>query len=56
MLTLRDPQADGRMRALSGNYIEVFLEKRPGLEANQILRARVTQADSGRFTAIPCPP
>lgn len=53
VLSLRERRADGRLRALSGNFIEVALQA-PELAANRFLRARVTGVGpGGEVSAIP---
>jgi threonylcarbamoyladenosine tRNA methylthiotransferase MtaB len=54
VLGLREILPEGRVRALSGNFIDVALEAEPGSVMNRLLRARVTAVGSGSVTAVPC--
>ncbi len=54
VLGLRDCLPDGRVRALSGNFIEVGLQARPEDCVNRLVRARVTEVTPERVSAVPC--
>ena len=54
VLGLRDCLPDGRVRALSGNFIEMALQARPEDCVNRLVRARVTEVTSERVSAVPC--
>jgi threonylcarbamoyladenosine tRNA methylthiotransferase MtaB len=54
VLTLHDARPDGRLRALSDNYIDLDLDVGPGRSAalqNRLLRARVTGVAADRVLA-----
>ena len=53
VLGLRDVAQGEEIRALSGNFIEVSLRARPEEAVNRLVRARVTQVDESRVTAVP---
>jgi threonylcarbamoyladenosine tRNA methylthiotransferase MtaB len=55
VLGLREVLPEGRVRGLSGNFIDVELEAEPELSFNRLLRARVTAAGRSSVTAVPCP-
>lgn len=54
VLGLRDCLPDGRVRALSGNFIEMGLQARPEDCVNRLVRARVTEVTHERVSAVPC--
>ena len=54
VLGLRDRLPDGRIRALSGNFIEVALQARPEDCVNRLVRARITEVSPDRVSAEPC--
>jgi len=51
VLTLRDRRPDGRLRALSDNFIEVDLDPSGGSMSNRLLEARVTAVEPARTLA-----
>jgi len=54
VLALRETRPDGRVRALSGNFIEVTLEvAEPASVLNRILNVRVTHVGSDEVSAVP---
>ena len=54
VLGLRERLPDGRVRALSGNFIDIALQARPEDCVNQLVRARITEVSPARVSAIPC--
>jgi len=54
VLGLRETLPDGRIRGLSGNFIDVALEAGKEPAVNRILTARVTAVGHDSVTAVPC--
>jgi threonylcarbamoyladenosine tRNA methylthiotransferase MtaB len=54
VLGLKERLADGALRALSGNFIDVALPAAPDSLVNQLVRARVTEVSDARVSAAPC--
>src|SRR5262249_53972932 len=54
VLGLKERLADGALRALSGNFIDVALTAAPDSLVNQLVRARVTEVSDARVSAAPC--
>jgi len=54
VLGLRDCLPDGRVRALSGNFIDMALLARPEDCVNRLVKARITEVTPARVSAIPC--
>ncbi len=54
VLGLRETLPDGRIRGLSGNFIDVALEAEAGSVVNRLLRARVTAVGPDSVAAVPC--
>ena len=54
VLGLRETLPGGRVRGLSGNFIDVALEAEAGFAFNRLLRARVTALGPEAVTAVPC--
>jgi threonylcarbamoyladenosine tRNA methylthiotransferase MtaB len=54
VLGLRETLPDGRIRGLSGNFIDVALEAEAGSAVNRLLTARVTAVGHDSVTAVPC--
>jgi threonylcarbamoyladenosine tRNA methylthiotransferase MtaB len=54
VLGLQDCLPDGRVRALSGNFIDLALQARPQDCVNRLVRARITEVTPARVSAVPC--
>lgn len=54
ILSLKESRPDGRLRGLSGNFIEVALEGVPESAANRLFRARVTSVRADGVSAVVC--
>jgi hypothetical protein len=54
VLGLSDSLPDGRIRALSGNFIDMALQARAEDCVNRLIRARITEVTPTRVSAIPC--
>jgi hypothetical protein len=54
-LVLRETRADGRLRALTGNFIDLWLDPQrrdPGSLVNRLVAARVTDAGDETLAAL----
>jgi hypothetical protein len=54
VLGLRETLPDGRIRGLSGNFIDVALEAEPASAMNRLLSARVITVGRDSVIAVPC--
>jgi threonylcarbamoyladenosine tRNA methylthiotransferase MtaB len=54
VIGLHGARADGKTRALSGNFIEVALEAPAAHAVNRLIAARVTDVSSHPIAAVPC--
>jgi len=52
-LGLRETRPDGRLRALSGNFIELAVEGAPVHCVNRLFQARVTHVEANEVSAVP---
>ena len=52
-LGLRESLPDGRLRALSGNFIELAVEGAPEHAVNRLFRAKVTRVQANEVSAVP---
>jgi threonylcarbamoyladenosine tRNA methylthiotransferase MtaB len=52
-LGLRERRPDGRLRALSGNFIELAVEGAPEQAVNRLFQARVTRVQAHEVSAVP---